>query len=95
MTGRPVAGGDGDLALLGLRAGEDVRWQGAGGGRWRPGTVTRRERDGSVGVTDGAGAARSLPVERLRVRCLGPRGGSSWEPLASRAGRCEQLSLLG
>ena len=82
------------LALLGLQPGERVRWQLHAGGRWRTGTVTHRERDGSIGVTDGRGASRSLPVDRLEVACSGRRGGAGWEPLAERAGRTEQLRLL-
>jgi hypothetical protein len=53
-----------------------------------------RERDGSVGVTDGRGMARSLSVDRLEVRCAGPRGAPGWEPLTERASRTEQLRLL-
>jgi hypothetical protein len=56
--------------------------------------VARRERDGSVGVTDGKGAARAIPVERIEVTCTGPRGGSGWEPLTDRAARNEQLRLI-
>jgi hypothetical protein len=56
--------------------------------------VTHRERDGSIGVTDGRGLARSLPVERLEVSCAGPRGARLWEPLVDRASRTEQLRLL-
>lgn len=82
------------LAILGLAAGEPVRWRPPAGGRWRTGRVSRRERDGSVGVTDTRGALRSLAVEVLEVRCAGPRGGNGWEPLAARAGRTEQLKLL-
>ena len=82
------------LAILGLCAGEAVRWRPPAGGRWRSGRVTHRERDGSVGVTDARGALRSLPVAVLEVRCSGPRGGRGWEPLTERAGRTEQLRLL-
>jgi hypothetical protein len=72
-----------------------VRWRATPtGGRWRTGKVTRRERDGSVGVTDGRGLARSLPVERLEVSGTGPRGARVWEPLIVRASRTEQLRLL-
>ncbi|HET9692469.1 MAG TPA: hypothetical protein VFP61_15060 [Acidimicrobiales bacterium] len=87
-------GPDAGLDLLGLRPGEAVRWQARDGGRWHAGTVTRREVDGSIGVVDARGGARSLPVERLQVRRSGPRGGAGWEPLAVRAGRSEQLCLL-
>jgi hypothetical protein len=79
---------------LGLRRGEPVRWRPSSGGRWQLGVVTRRERDGSVGVTDDRGLARSLPVERLEVGCAGPRGARGWEPLTERAARSEQLRLL-
>ena len=83
------------LDILGLREGEVVRWRpGPSGGRWRTGRVTHRERDGSVGVTDGRGLARSLPVDRLEVSCDGPRGARLWEPLVARASRTEQLRLL-
>jgi hypothetical protein len=88
-------GGPSDgLAILGLRPGETVRWRSAEGARWHTGKVARRERDGSIGVTDARGASRSLPVGRLEVRCSGPRGGPAWEPLGVRAARCEQLRLL-
>lgn len=82
------------LAILGLQPGDTVRWRAGEGGRWLTGRVARRERDGSIGVTDGRGSARSLPVERLEVHCAGPRGGRGWEPLSDRAGRNEQLKLL-
>ena len=82
------------LDILGLRPGEAVRWRSGTGSRWRSGRVTHRERDGSVAVTDTRGLARSLAVERLEVRCSGPRGGPGWEPLVERASRCEQLRLL-
>ena len=45
----------------------------AGHGRrrgWRA-PVERRERDGSIGVRDGRGAARALPLDRLEVRTTG------------------------
>lgn len=98
--GLPAAPGGGPgadlagLAHLGLQAGEAVRWQAGSNGRWRSGTATHRERDGSIGVTDSRGAARSLPVERIHVHCVGPRGGVAWENLTVRAGRNEQLCLL-
>jgi len=95
---RPTAVGaddHGDLEILGVRVGEPVRWLTTGGaGRWHHGVIGRRERDGSVGVTDTDGAARSIAVDRLEVGCSGPRGARSWEPLTRRAGRSEQLSLL-
>jgi hypothetical protein len=79
---------------LDLRPGEMVRWRANPAGRWQRGAVTRRERDGSIGVTDHRGRARSLAVDRLEVGCAGPRGASRWEPLVLRAARSEQLRLL-
>ena len=82
------------LEILGLQAGETVRWRHALGSRWQNGTVVRRERDGSIGVSDRRGALRSLRVDRLEVRCQGARGSVRWEPLSDRASRTEQLKLL-
>ena len=85
------------LAILGLKAGETVRWRAGAAGdgtRWLTGRVRGRERDGSIGVTDARGLSRSFPVERLEVRCSGPRGGAAWEPVSERASRTEQLRLL-
>lgn len=82
------------LAILGLVGGEAVRWRSPNGGRWQTGTVARRERDGSVGVTDSRGLARSFGVERLEVACTGRRGAKRWELLSDRAARSEQLRLL-
>jgi|SRR5579884_441175 len=82
------------LIILGLTPGEQVRFRRSPSSRWQEARVTRRERDGSVGLTDSRGAARALPVEMIEVRCLGPRGGAAWEPLTARASRTEQLRLL-
>ena len=82
------------LTILGLAAGERVRFRRGPAGRWQNGVVTRRERDGSVGITDRNGAARAIPVERIEVACTGSRGGAGWEPLTARAARSEQLRLL-
>jgi hypothetical protein len=82
------------LTILGLTVGERVRFRRGAAGRWQDGSVARRERDGSVGLTDGKGAARAIPVEFIQVRCEGPRRDSGWEPLADRAARSEQLRLL-
>jgi hypothetical protein len=84
----------GGLQILGICVGEAVRWRTAAAGRWHHGLVRYRERDGSVGVTDADGAARSIPVDRLEVTSRGARGGRTWEPLTQRASRSEQLSLL-
>lgn len=83
-----------DLAGLGLRAGEKVRFRREAQQRWHNGVATRVERDGSLGITDEKGAARALPLQLVEVRCAGPRGGNGWEPLLDRATRTEQLVLF-
>ena len=80
---------------LGLRPGDVVRWRPRDGARWVEGTVIGRERDGSIGVRDPQGRARSLPLERLEARTSGPRGARTWEPATERAVRVEQLGLFG
>jgi hypothetical protein len=82
------------LLDLGLRPGDVVRFRPRPSARWVEATVERRERDGSVGVRDPAGRARALPIERLEVPGTGPRGATTWEPLADRAARDVQLDLL-
>jgi hypothetical protein len=97
MKRRPKATTDdrpAGLTILGLSPGEQVRFRRDASSRWQEAHVTRRERDGSVGLTDRRGAARAMPVEHIEVRVIGPRGGSCWEPLATRASRTEQLRLL-
>jgi hypothetical protein len=82
------------LAILGLALGERVRFRRGLAGQWQEGVVARRERDGSIGLTDAKGAARAVAIERIQVACTGPRGGAAWEPLTDRAARSEQLRLL-
>lgn len=84
---------DGGLAALGISPGDRVRFR-RGGGRWKEGLVERREKDGSVGLRDGKGSSRAIPVDRLEVKTNGPRGAPRWEPLAERAARTEQMRLL-
>jgi hypothetical protein len=82
------------LAELGMAVGERVRFRSPDKGRWQAGRVTRRERDGSLGVVDTKGSARAIPLDGVLVRCTGPRGATTWEPLLDRAARTEQLKLL-
>ena len=89
----PAALTESALLALGLRPGDRVRFRRRDGGSWQEARVERRERDGSVGVRDGRGAARAIPVDRLEVRGAGPRGGVIWEPVAKRAERDEQLGM--
>jgi hypothetical protein len=90
----PAALTESALLEVGLRAGDRVRWQRTTGGSWQEATVERRERDGSIGVRDGRGAARAIPLDRLEVKAKGPRGGTVWEPVAQRAERDEQLGFF-
>jgi hypothetical protein len=84
------------LAALGLTVGEAVRFRRADRARWQEGRVQQIERDGSIGLVDANGAARAVPMSRILVRVR--RGATvtatRWEPLADRAGRAEQLTLL-
>jgi len=89
----PAALAESALLEIGLRPGDRVRFRRSDGGAWQEAKVERRERDGSVGVRDGRGAARAITVDRLQVRATGPRGGVVWEPVAERAGREEQLGI--
>lgn len=88
-----TAGGP-ELAALGLTAGHPVRFRRKANERWSLGVAVRVEKDGSVGVRDHKGAARAIPVELVEVRTTGRRGADTWEPLAERAARTEQLRLL-
>lgn len=83
------------LDELGLHPGEKVRWRPREGARWVEGTVTGRERDGSIGLRDRDGRARALPLERIEVATTGQRGARRWEPATERAARTEQLGLFG
>jgi hypothetical protein len=82
------------LAGLGLRPGERVRFRRPDRARWQEGVATHVERDGSLGVRDGDGAARAVPLDRVEVELRTARGARRWEPLLARAGRAEQLRLL-
>jgi hypothetical protein len=82
------------LLDLGLHPGDVVRFRPRPTARWQEARVERRERDGSIGVRDEKGAARALPVDRLEVPTLGPRGAQLWEPLADRVDRDVQLDLF-
>jgi hypothetical protein len=82
------------LASLGLEPGMRVRFRRDPAKRWQTAVVERREADGSLGLRDGRGAARAIPMELVEVECRGPRGARTWEPVPERAARTEQLRLL-
>ncbi len=84
---------DDALAEVGLEIGRIVRFQGRTDKRFHDGVVLRRERDGSIGLRDERGRARAIPVERIEVRVVGPRGGEQWVPLAD-TGSGVQLGLF-
>ena len=83
-----------NLLDLGLRPGEPARFRRKDNERWKHATIVRLERDGSIGLRDGKGASRAVPLELVEVRAEGPRGGAGWEPVATRANRVEQLNLF-
>jgi hypothetical protein len=89
----PAALADTALLEVGLRPGDRVRFRRSDGGAWKEARVERRERDGSIGVRDDRGASRAIKVDRLQVRTTGPRGGATWEDVAERAERDEQLGM--
>lgn len=82
------------LEALGLAPGMAVRFRRSAASRWRPAVVERVERDGSLGLRDPKGAARAIPIEQVEVATTGPRGARTWEPVAERAARTEQMKLL-
>jgi hypothetical protein len=82
------------LEALGLRPGLRVRFRRDPTKRWHLAVLERREADGSLGLRDGRGAARAIPLELVEVETSGPRGARTWEPVAERAARTEQLRLL-
>ena len=84
----------GSLEELGLRAGETVRFRRPDRARWQIGRIAGREADGSVRITDGNGAARTIPLHLVEVKRRGVRGAMGWEPLPERAARTEQLGWL-
>ena len=82
------------LLTLGLHPGDPVRFRRADQTRWKNATVERVESDGSIGLRDDKGAARSIPVELVEVKTIGRRGGIVWEPLPDRVAAAEQLRLI-
>lgn len=83
-----------ELVALGLAPGMRVRFRRAPTDRWKLATIERVEKDGSLGLRDPKGASRAIPVELVEVETTGPRGAKTWEPVADRAARAEQLKLL-
>jgi hypothetical protein len=81
------------LEAVGLKVGDRVRFRRREGEHWHEARVERREKDGSIGVRDGKGASRAIPLERLEIRGRGPRGAVTWEPALERAARTEQMEL--
>lgn len=84
---------DDGLAELGLEIGQIVRFRGRSDKRQREGVVLRRERDGSVGLRDERDRSRSIAVDSIEVRVVGPRGGEQWIPLTDAGGGL-QLGLF-
>lgn len=83
----------GSLSDLGLAPGQTVRFRRHAGEHWSYARVVGRERDGSVGLVDGNGASRAIPVDRIEVRAPRRRTRHQWVALGDRAGAGAQLSL--
>ena len=81
------------LQLLGLRAGEPVRFRKGETGRWFAGKMSGVSIDGSITIYDANGAARSLRPERVEVRRPGGRGRLTWQTISDVAITWEQLQL--
>ncbi len=94
VTDRPAGLTDPALTMLGLTAGDRVRFRRRDTERWKEATVARREADGSLSVRDGRGGLRAIPIDLVEVRIVGPRGGITWESLTERAARTEQMRLI-
>ncbi|MCU1503840.1 MAG: hypothetical protein JWM12_3194 [Ilumatobacteraceae bacterium] len=91
--GAPGASSSEQLAQLGLRAGEAVRFRKIDGGRWWNGRMSSVAADGSFTIYDTDGAARSLRPERIEVRRPANRGRLTWQLLSDVAITWEQLEL--
>lgn len=75
--------------------GEPIRFRRNDRGRWIIGRVVGIERDGSIGVRDPDGSARSLRAERVEIRRPGPRGRLCWCVVSDVAITWEQLEMFG
>jgi hypothetical protein len=83
-----------ELARLGLRPNEAVRFRRSENGRYIVGRVAGIETDGSITLRDPDGSARSLRPERLEIRRPGSRGRLRWQIVSDVAITWEQLELF-
>jgi hypothetical protein len=83
-----------ELARLGLRPREAVRFRRNDKGRYIVGKVEGIESDGSITLRDPDGSARSLRPERLEIRRPGSRGRLRWQVVSDVAITWEQLELF-
>lgn len=83
-----------ELARLGLRPSEPVRFRRNNKGRYIVGKVEGIEVDGSVTLRDPDGSARSLRPERLEIRRPGAHGRLRWQTVSDVAITWEQLELF-
>lgn len=70
------------LADFGLEPGSKVRFRRRSNEQWKPATVHRIERDGSIGLRDQKGASCAIRPDHIQIQVRGPRGGLRWEHLA-------------
>jgi hypothetical protein len=83
-----------ELARLGLRPSEAVRFRRHENSRYIVGRVEGIETDGSITLRDPDGSARSLRPERLEIRRPGSRGRLRWQVVSDVAITWEQLELF-
>ena len=82
------------LDQLGLQLGDSVRFSptARGQARLQNGTVRGSNKDGSLTITDGKGASRAIPPERVWRSSRTKRGRLTWVPVL--AGEEVQLQLF-
>jgi hypothetical protein len=80
-----------ELEQLGLRDGDRVRFAPKAEARPQEGTVRGSNKDGSLTITDGKGASRAIPPERVWRSARTARGKATWLPLM---GEEQQLELF-
>jgi hypothetical protein len=70
------------LAPLGLRHGDEVRWRRNEGEMWKTARVLGVNKDGSLALTEfHTGRTRAIPIACCEVSFRGPKGGKRWKPV--------------
>jgi hypothetical protein len=84
------------LDQLGLRAGDAVRFSpnARGQARLQNGTLRGSNKDGSLTISDGKGASRAIPPDRVWRSSKTKRGRVCWVPVMASEGEEVQLQLF-